>query len=131
MDHPHEGEFRFDWQKEPENSFWKWFLPHVLAQVPDVPGQEEMTMDDFEKLTNRYTDIRLTVQVNGVPVPTEHFMESVENNVKWAARAAAKEMYKRAGLGRLYDVVHDLQDEVREMVVTKFAEIGIELPEDR
>lgn len=51
--------WRYDWQAAPEGLIQKWLLPTILS-----PDQTAGLSD----ATNRFTDVTLTIQVNGVEV---------------------------------------------------------------
>lgn len=81
--------FTFDWHKEPEN-FLNWMLVNL------VTGIREDT-DLFKKISEEskgFTNVTLTMQINGYDVPVDSFIKGIENNMEYKAQKAAEEMVK-------------------------------------
>lgn len=102
------------------------------ALVSLIAGQN----DKFEKLseeTDGWKKVDLKVSINGVEVDTEHFMESVEGNMKWWAEKKAVRMMEDVmdGVREEVDKVEDVLKEASTFIKSSLEEkLGIKFPED-
>lgn len=113
--------FTFDWQAAPEG-FLKWMLT-CLVRDHDIEGLGEAT--------DKFTKCELTIQVNGVPVNAENFIEGVERNMDYYTEREAKKLV--ASLPRLDKIRDDLEDAERAMrgaLREGLAQAGIHMEED-
>lgn len=116
--------FVFDWQKEGRNSFLHWFLPTVMVGTHD-----NGVMDELSEKTDKFTDVHLQILINGVEVNAEHFLESVEANIKAGAKDEARRMLDDVGgLDQLEDRINLIRQPLINKVENALAEMGIELP---
>lgn len=113
-------EFRFDWQMEPEG-FLKWMVVALTA------GQD---IEDLSVATSRYTNVELTILINGIPVNAKAFIAGVERNMDYHAREEARKMIEHVDSSRLTDTVQAILDWTRDEMLRLFAEKGIDLPEE-
>lgn len=103
-------EFRFDWQAEGENTFLKWMIPLLLGDVlKDDRKHEEMV-----EATAKWTDITLTIQINGVEMPVREFLIGIEHNMNYYAEKEATRMLQEASsFPKLRDDLSALEAGVR------------------
>jgi hypothetical protein len=114
-----EGSLRYDWRAEPE-SFLKWLLPTLIA------GRENF--DDLSEATNKFTDVILTMQVNGIEVPTEHFIKSLMMNYEKETRDAAREMLDNVvQITDIEDLINDLHAALKDTIRERCTSAGVEL----
>lgn len=113
-------ELRFSWPTE-KNQFLRWLMPTVLAGLP----REEF--ERITELTDRWSDVRLTIAVNGVQVDAGRFVESVKMNMdRGVADEAAKILLERTSIEAFDKAVLT----ARRALVDQLTAAGLELCED-
>lgn len=114
-----EGSLRYDWQAELE-SFLKWLLPTLIA------GRENF--DDLSEATNKFTDVVLTMQVNGIEVPTEHFIRSLMMNYEKETKDAAYVLLNEVvNVENIETLITDLQASLKNHIMERCTSAGVEL----
>jgi hypothetical protein len=114
--------FRFDWTKEPRDSFLNWFVP-VAVGGSDIVA---LNLKDPDWTTH----IELTMQVNGVEVNAQRFMERVRENMHYYAQSYAADLVNEIGrLDEATQILEDVGNHVRGEVINRLREHGVELPE--
>jgi hypothetical protein len=83
----------FNWHKEPEG-FLRWMVVNLLTHPQDHTAGKELT-GRVAEASKDFTELTLTIQLNGVEVPTEYFINSVKSNMDYFAENAAKEMLNK------------------------------------
>lgn len=73
----------FNWQAEPESSVKKWIVPLLLSD-------EVKDHSRFHEATDDFTNVAITMQINGIEVSVDHFLECLEDNIEHAAREEAR-----------------------------------------
>jgi len=117
-------EFRFDWQAAPEG-FLKWLLPVLVA---NRRGEDQF--DELSKITDKFTDVRLTIQVNGLEVDAENFLNGVEHNMEYYAKVEARRLLDEVGrFDDLEDLLASAKRTVMQDVEQRLSAAGIELPD--
>lgn len=76
----------YDWQADKEDSFLKWMVVNLLSGLPTPK------VDELGEATDKFQRINLTIQINGVDVPVDHFVSSIESNMQCLARREAEAM---------------------------------------
>jgi hypothetical protein len=113
--------FTYDWQQQPDN-FLKWLLPTLISA-----GDREM-FECLSEATDKFTNVTLTIQVNGVNVPVENFLSGVESNMTYYAnKEAARLVTSIPRLERLREAMDDADHALRERLVQIMAEAGVDL----
>jgi hypothetical protein len=112
---------RFDWQGT-QDEFLKWLLPSLLAQHLNAES-----IDELSRLTNKFTDISVTMQVNGVSVDPTHMFESIQQTMDYSVSAAARDLLTACDADVLYDGLKQLNARVRRIIEERAAQLGVEL----
>lgn len=116
--------FVFDWQAQPEG-FLKWMIPNLIT------GISHARFSQLSSATDGWRSVVLTIQINGVPVPAQQFVEGVERNMEHYATEEARRLLSEAGrLDDLGDLVRDVEREVSATIRRRLAAAGIYLEED-
>lgn len=117
-------EFRFDWQAQPEG-FLKWLLPTLISS-----RHHDGLIDQLSAATEKFTDVRLTVQINGVDVDPAAFLTGVEMNMVHYAKAEARRLVDEIGeLALLRELLEDVERSAVRQLEQRLAAAGIELPD--
>lgn len=84
------GEYRFNWHDEVtrRSSFKEWLIPTLLGST----GNDREKFDALAEATQGWTDVNVTVQVNGIDVDPEDFFDSVERNLSLLTADKAREL---------------------------------------
>lgn len=107
------------------DEFIGWALVSLIA------GQHDK-FDELSKETDGWKKINLKVLINGVEVDTEHFMKSMEDNMKyWAGQKATESVENVMDNAReKIDKIDDMLNEVSDFVKRKLEdELGVKFPE--
>lgn len=112
--------WRFDWQAAPEGSIQKWLLPTILS-----PDQTAGLSD----ATSRFTDVVLTIQVNGVEVSAQQLMTDLEASCNTAIKAEARKLLDSVGFGDLERDFKQAEVAFRTALELRLERAGITLPE--
>lgn len=122
-----EKTFKFNWQKEPEG-FLKWLIPHVLPK--DDPKATMSAVDQLSKATDKFTNVELTMLINGIKVDARRFLTRVEQNMEYYARQEAARMLNEiAGFDEVQERLDTIRMHFISEVESTFRKHGIELPE--
>lgn len=119
--------FQFDWQKRNED-FVKWMFVHLVADQRSGDPK-------FEKLseaTNHFTEVKLTIQVNGIEVNAQNFIESVQNAYTQHAENAARQLVEETipDFYELREAVDTAQRALTEKLRTAMESAGVHWPEE-
>lgn len=107
------------------DEFIGWALVSLLA------GTDKF--DELSEKTDKWDNVDLKVIINGVEIDTEHFMESIEGQMKWWAEKKAARMMEDVmdGVREEVDKVEEVLKEASTFIKVKLQnELGIEFPED-
>lgn len=112
--------YTFDWQKLDEfddyEAFLSWAFVNLTVDTDDQGVDRALSKEKFEQLsevTKNFTEVTLTVQVNGVAVNPEHLMRGIEVNMKrYAQEAAAKTLEELTAFTDVRATVAVLQEAV-------------------
>jgi hypothetical protein len=115
----------FNWHKT-RDDFRSWIVPVLLS------GADEDTYEEITEVTNGFTNVVLTMQVNGVEVPVEHLEESLWRNVEKGVQEKAWEICREVAqvdnLQKLLDLAKEAIERELYMHLTQGA--GIKVPEE-
>lgn len=104
----------FDWQKEPEG-FLNWMMPTLVTALP------EGMFERLSEITRGWTEVSLTIQVNGVDVPVKSFLSGIERNMTYFAQKAARD--RLDDIGELNELTEELAG-LRDMVQRRAHQIA-------
>lgn len=108
------------------DEFIGWALISLIAG-------DKTNFEELSEKTNKWNEVDLKVTINGIEVDTEHFMESMEGNMKWWAEKKAQNMMEDImdGVREEVDKVEDVLREASVFIKTSLQEkLGISFPED-
>lgn len=111
---------------ETAEEFIGWALVSLIAG-------DKTNFEELSEKTNNWHEVDLKVTINGIEVDTEHFMRSIEGNMKWWAEKKAQSMMEDImdGVREEVDKVEDVLKEASEFIKTSLQEkLGIQFPED-
>lgn len=108
------------------DEFIGWALVSLIAG-------DKTNFEELSEKTNKWDEVDLKISINGIEVDTEHFMESMENNMKWWAEKKAARMMEDVmdGVREEVDKVEEVLKEASTFIKVKLEnELGIEFPVD-
>lgn len=118
--------FTFDWQAEARKSrgsFLEWLIPELVTCLEWHGKSWEL----IRERSKGYTDVQLTIQINGVEVDPKSFLEGVESNMTHQAQRGAEELVGSiTDLEALHDSIDELASGVRDKVRELLRANGIE-----
>lgn len=118
-----ETAFTYAWEGT-NNDFIHWLLPVLLV------GRDDLR-DDLAEKTEKWSKVTLTMQINGVEMPTEHLLKGIEMNMRhFAALEASRMVNELARFGDLQDLLSEVQTAVLQKVKREIGDAGIELPDE-
>lgn len=124
------GEYRFNWHEEEHGqngSFKSWLIPTLLADS----GGDRVLFEALSEATEKWTDVNVTVAINGIEVDPTDFFESIERNLTYLTeRAAAKLVSEDARLQEIYEATEAYNRAIRWETRLALGRLGIELRED-
>lgn len=100
----------FSWRELPEGNFLRWMVVHLIS------GDRINGNNDFEtlsKITKDFTEVNLTIQINGVEVPVDSFVEAIELNMNHIAKREAAEIVEN-NLDGMRDKMYDIENALSE-----------------
>lgn len=115
----------FDWQAQPEG-FLKWMFVSLLSGEHDLIKQ-------LSEPTDHFTNVILTMQINEVEVDTAGFIESLERNITYKAKDAAKELVRKPldelvpDLQLLQETIQAAEHAIRNAIQAKLKAAGIKI----
>ncbi len=116
----------FDWHAEQaldRDSLLTWLVPTAMRQ---------QDMDELSDLTGRFTNCRLTMQLNGVDLNARAFLDGIARNIEHAITREAERLIADADLDAVQEAVEDARVAIRETLIRRLAAAGVEIrSEDR
>lgn len=107
----------FNWHELDGNSFLSWMVVHLLAT-----GKAKDMFEEFSELTDKFNDVTMTIQINGIEVDVEHFVECIQEVMKLETQKAAGEIAEgmldgvREKTNRIEDMLEEVAYDLREKV---------------
>jgi hypothetical protein len=121
-------EYKFNLQQLDDfgyESFLRWTLVHL---VTPREGSSSDLVDSLSEVTKNFTEVTLTVQVNGVSVDPHEFIRGIHANFDRAVtRVAEDELLKLGELTNVRTVVQVLEDAVRTRIEQVASALGFDL----
>lgn len=117
--------FQFSWQGRDED-FVKWMFVHLIADMRD--DDLESPFEQLSEATDGFTNVKLTMQVNGIEVNAQNFIESVERALENYSQTEARRMLSDVmpNLNDLEDVVSTANKLIEEKLRDVLESGGIE-----
>lgn len=121
------GEYRFNWHETGQDDFQRWLIPTILADLP----REQSRFDELSELTGNWSDVNVTVQINGVDVDPTGFFTSIERNLTYLTEREAERLIREeADLTAVYTTINRFQDAVRREMNEALIGLGIDPREE-
>lgn len=121
------GEYRFNWHETGQDDFQRWLIPTILADLP----REQSRFDELSELTGNWSDVNVTVQINGVDVDPTGFFTSIERNLTYLTEREAERLVREeADLTAVYTTINRFQDAVRREMNEALIGLGIDPREE-
>lgn len=99
------------------------------AMVNMVTGRT-VEWETLSKATKGFTDIQLTIQMNGIDVDAEPFLTSLGNRIEYAVKDKLVERVRNVGLTALAETVNDIDRALKQELYKRINALGIELYEE-
>lgn len=99
------------------------------AMVNMVTGRI-VEWETLSKATKGFTDIQLTIQMNGIDIDAEPFLTSLGRRIEHAAKDKLNELVRNVGLTALAEAVNDIDQALKQELYARVNALGIELPEE-
>jgi len=118
---------KFNWHDESRRdrtSFKSWLVTNLISPV----SRDKDQFDAISKATDKFTNVEITMQINGIEVPTEQFVDGIESNMNYLTEKSAKEQVRdMTDLVELEDAISALRFELTNKVYELANKNGIEL----
>lgn len=122
--------YTFDWRREPEG-FLRWLVVNLLTD-PSDPTYGDDLVNRVLAASSDLTEVTLTIQLSGVEVSTEYFVDRVRANMDHLAhREAARLLRETADLAGLRQQVSDLEEAIIDKIIELTAETDVAVDWDR
>jgi hypothetical protein len=122
------NEYTFNFEKLEDfdyDAFLRWTLVHL---VTPREGSSSDLSDSLSEVTKNFTEVTLTVQVNGVDVDPHEFIRGIHLNFDNAARRVAEdELLKLGQLTNLRSTVQVLEDAIGTRMEQVANALGLDL----
>jgi hypothetical protein len=137
-DQGHQG-YTFNWHTLDEHDDYEGFLRWMFVNlVTESRGDGTPAGVEYDHLINRVIDatdgamnVTLTIQANGIELNAEHFVRSVQRNMRWHAHQAAfDELRSRTDVSELLNVADQVQTTMTDQVRRLAHSLGIELNDE-
>lgn len=116
--------FTYAWQAR-SGDFLHWMLPVLLSGMP------EATMEELAVATDKWQNVTLAIQVNGVSVPVASFLDGIERNMSYFAEQEARRLLDEgARFDELTDLIHDVERTVTTLVRARLDAAGVSIAGD-
>ena len=116
------SKWHFNWQAEPEG-FKKWLFVHLLSEA----GVDIISV--LSEPTDKFQDVVLTVQANGVELDAEAFFNAterfMENNIKNEVRRLVDNL--QPDFSDIESDIHDIQQELRARLRKAAIDRGLDI----
>lgn len=119
-----EDGWTFDWHSEHSGGFLNWLVLALISK----PEYDKGRLDELSEATKNFTDVRITVQINGIEVDPRGFVEGVERHMNYAVAQEVDELLKVAS-NEIFDPLSELRDDILRTVRKMFEAKGIPLPD--
>ena len=104
----------FDWQDAEHDSFVKYVITTLIA---DKTKEE---FDELSNLTNKWTDIELSIFINGIEVNAQAFLDGVDRNMHYYAKDYAKDLVHEKLNIEAIDQLNDVIKATKKRIIEDF-----------
>lgn len=120
----------FDWHAQPHTSFLSWLVTAVLTRDEDK-GVWATQFEALSEATDKFHNIVLTMQINGIEVDAMAFVTGVERNMDLSvAREADRIVRECHPMDDIAELVSGLESDIKKAAFAKLRALGIEFDED-
>lgn len=95
-----------------------------------ITAMRQQDMERLSEVTSRFTDCRLTMQLNGVELNARAFLDGIARNLEHAAARQAQELAEVAGFAEIEDAVTEARDAVRALMTGRLRALGVPVGEE-
>lgn len=121
------GEYRFNWHETGQDDFQRWLIPTILADLP----REQSRFDELSELTGNWSDVNVTVQINGVEVDPTGFFTSIERNLTYLTEREAERLVRgNDRLNEINSVLTTFERVIRFEAGLALGRLGIDMREE-
>lgn len=109
----------FNWHELDHDEFLSWMTITLVTQA-----RKDDIFEKLNILTKKWTDVNLTIQINGVEVSAENFIEGIKSNMSyWAEQKAEVKAHEilesvRDKINEVEELLDDVAQELRRRVDT-------------
>ena len=103
-------EFTFNWHDD-RDSFFSWMVTSLISPV----AQERDNFEELSAATDKFRNVTLTMQINGISVPVNNFIDGIKHNMEYWATKEAERMLSEAGFDSISDLICNVE---RELIST-------------
>lgn len=113
----------FNWHSEPEG----WRKNLLINVVP----QDKETFEQLSAATEKFTNVTVTMHVNGIEVDVDKFLDRIQSQFDWSVEARAKELVREVvRFDELQQTISDVEHAVKRDCYDKLRKLGVEIHED-
>lgn len=108
---------RLNYFENDRESFESWMIITLVTQA-----RKDGQFNQLNTLTKKWTEVDLTVQINGVEVSPENFLEGVKSNMHfWAEQKAETKAHEvldsvREKVDEIDDLLTEVADELKRKI---------------
>lgn len=109
--------------------FLHWILPVVLSDLLQREGVERL-----KEATTNFTEVTMTMQINGIEVDAEAFIDATQRHMKVRVEEEAARLVEgspeRESIRAADDAVTQILEEAYSAIKTRYEAIGVRFPQD-
>lgn len=118
------SELRFNWREQDRDSFLSWL---VVVSLPHGDG----VIDPYSLVTNKFTDCRLAMQLNGIELNVAQFVASIQRNMDNAVRdEALRIVAESTNYDKIEAILDNARKSIRRQLNRQLMDVGIVVSED-
>lgn len=100
----------FNWHDADRDSFLHWLIPTLMV------GNDSL-MESLSEATDKWQSTELDIRINGVSVNVDHFIESIQMNMRSFANDCAHKMLRdSANLSEVMDAAYAAQQTIKQAI---------------
>lgn len=123
-------EYRFDWQGQhgaAGRSFEGWLIPTLLSGA-----DWDVVSGPLQEATKNWTDVLVTVQINGIEVGAREFFASIDRNLTYLIEREAKRLVEEDDrLTEIGEAAALFEADCKRAAKYRLGQIGIAFDEER
>jgi hypothetical protein len=120
----------FDWHKD-KDGFLHWALLHLVIDADGSPLTKER-VNQISAATDKLTNCKLTVQLNGIELDPTHFFNTMEQAMNASVGEEANALVKQL-FNDKWDMVEELNgvlETAKKELQKKLRDMGFQIHED-